>query len=402
MSIGISSALELEPESYAELLNLDEPLAASSSRPDYGLHACDGCLRRSWLLTALAGYLDARRHDLQRLTRLLTLSDGDLVRALGAHKRQDLREQYESFERSRVRLGLCAAAICRHDPNYPYMLNQAQALGTPAVLYIDGDVERFKTMFTEPAVAIVGIRKATDYGIEIARSMARDLTAAGVPVISGLAEGIAAAAHLGAIDAGGPTLTVMPGGVDICYPANKRALFASMKGSGCAVSELPCGFRMRRWCYAGRSRIVTGLARVVVVVEADKSPVDLMVANLARMLGKTVAAVPGRVTSSSSRGTHSLLTQGARLVEGAQDILDLLYGVGARHVPPPGPDLEPALQSIIEKVGSGHDTVNKLAATGLDPQDALMALTELELMGKITRGDGGRYVPCAGLGVAPS
>lgn len=397
--MSVASALQLEPESFAELLTLDEPDEQILERPDYGMRACNDCLRRSWLLTALTGYLDARRHDLQRLTRLLTLSDGDLVRALGAERRLDIREQYEAFKPSQVRLDSCAAAVCRHDPHYPYMLSQAQALGTPAVLYVDGDVESFKRMFAEPAVAIVGIRKATDYGIEIARSMARDLTAAGVPVISGLAEGIAAAAHLGALDAGGPTLTVMPGGVDICYPANKRALFASMKTSGCGISELPCGFRMRRWCYAGRSRIITGLARLVVVVEADKIPADLMVANLAKMLGKTVAAVPGRVTSSTSRGTHALLTQGARLIEGAQDVLDLLYGVGARHVPPPGPDLEPELQSILEKVGAGCDTVNKLAAMGLDPQDALMALTELELMGKITRGDGGRYVPCAGLGV---
>jgi DNA processing protein len=400
--MGNAGTLELTtPENFDDLLSSEGIEEGAPKRPDNDMHACDDCLRRSWLLSVLTGYLDARRYDLQRLTRLLALTDGDLLTALGAHKREDLRQQYEEFDPRSIRLDTCAGAVCRHDPNYPYILNQAQGLGTPAVLYLAGDVERFKTMFAEPAVAIVGIRKATDYGIEIARSMARDLTAAGVPVIGALSEGISSAAHLGALDAGGPTLTVMPGGVDICYPANKRALYQTLQASGCAISELPCGSRSRRWCFTARSRIVAGLARLVVVIEADKTPVDLMLANLAKTLGKTVAAVPGRVTSSSSRGSHSLLTEGARLVEGAQDVLDLLYGVGARHVPPPGPELEPALQAILEKVGAGQDTVSKLASTGLETQEALMAVTELELMGKLTRGDGGRYVPCSGLGVAP-
>jgi DNA processing protein len=398
--MSLAGTLELTtPESFDDLLTTETLEETAQGNTSHGMHACDDCLRRSWLLSALTGYLDARRYDLQRLTRLLALSDGDLLKALNAHKHEDLRQEYEEFDHKSLRLRGCTAAVCLHDQHYPYILSQT--LGSPAVLYVAGDVERFKTMFAEPAVAIVGIRKATDYGIEIARSMARDLTAAGVPVISAMAEGIPAAAHLGALDAGGPTLTVMPGGVDICYPANRRAMYQTLQASGCAISELPCGCRSRRWCFPARNRVVTGLARMVVVIEADKTPVDLMTANLAKALGKTVAAVPGRVTSPSSRGAHTLLTEGARLVEGAQDVLDLLYGIGARHVPPPGPDLEPKLQEILEKVGAGHDTVSKLSSTGLETQDALMAVTELELMGKLTRGDGGRYVPCSGLGVIP-
>jgi DNA processing protein len=157
---------------------------------------------------------------------------------------------------------------------------------------------------------------------------------------------------------------------------------------------------MRRWCYAARDRVVTGLVRIVVVVEAERTQSDLMVANFAKTLGKTVAAVPGRVTSTTSQGSHTLLSQGARLIESAQDVLDLLYGVGAKQVPPPGPELDPSLQGILEKVGAGYDTLSKLASTGLSAQDALMALTELELMGKVARGDGGRYVPCAGVRIA--
>ncbi|HEY7932650.1 MAG TPA: DNA-processing protein DprA [Solirubrobacteraceae bacterium] len=398
-----TATTDMTAERFAELITTEEPSAVETvERPTYGVHACRECLRRSWLLTVMTGYLDSRRHDVRRLTRLLALSDLELLSALGAHRRESVLREYEQFDISCLNLESCSAAVCKHDPHFPYALAQAQALGTPSALFLLGDVECFKTLFSEPAVAIVGIRKATDYGIEIARSLARDLTSAGVPVISGLAEGIAAAAHLGALDAGGPTLTVMPGGADICYPVNKRALYKSLQASGCAISELPCGFRMRRWCYAARNRVITGLARLVVVVEAERTQGDLMVANFANTLGKTVAAVPGRVTSTTSQGSHSLLNQGARLIENAQDILDLLYGVGAKRVPPPGPELDPPLQAILEKVGSGYDTLSKLASTGLEAQDALMALTELELMGKIARGDGGRYVPCASLGVVAS
>jgi DNA processing protein len=388
---------ETVAERFAKLITTDEQVQEIVAPPTHGLHACQECLRHSWLLTRLTGYLDSRRHDLRRLTRILRMSDLELLGAVGATQGSAIVREYEQFELSAVHLESCTAAVCRHDPHFPYALTQAQALSTPSVLYLLGNVESFKSMFSEPAVAIVGVRKATDYGIELARSLARDLTGAGVPVVSGLAEGIAAAAHLGALDAGGPTLTVMPGGVDVCYPVTKRALYGALQASGCAVSELPCEFRIRRWCYAARNRVVTGLARLVVVVEAERNIGDLMVANFARTLGKTVAAIPGRVTSPTSRGTHALLSSGARLVEGAQDVLDLLYGYGVKRVPPPGPKLDARLQKIVEKVGAGYDTLAKLAALGIESQEALMALTELELMGLVTRGDGGRYVPSSGL-----
>jgi DNA processing protein len=394
--MNATTTRELAAERFAALITTNEDAQEILERPSYGVSACRECLRRSWLLTVVTGYLDSRRHDLRRLTRLLRLSDVELISAIGGNRGATILSEYEQFDEKAVDLEACTAAVCRHDPYFPYSLNQAQALGTPAVLHVLGNIEAFKNMFDEPAVAIVGVRKATDYGIEVARGLARDLTAAGVPVISGLSEGIAAAAHLGALDAGGPTLTVMPGGVDICYPVTKRSLYMSMQKSGCVVSELPCGFRMRRWCYAARNRVVTGLVRMVIVVEAERNPGDLMVANFAKTMGKTVAAIPGRVTSPTSRGTHALLGQGARLVEGAQDVLDLLYGYGVKRVPPPGPELEPRLQDVCDKVDAGYDTIAKLVTTGMESQETLMALTELELMGKVTRGDGGRYVLSSG------
>ena len=169
------------------------------------------------------------------------------------------------------------------------------------------------------------------------------------------------------------------------------------------MAELPCGRKPRDWCYPARERIVVGLARLTVVVEADDQPSELQGARIARALGRTVAAVPGRVTSPASRGTHALLMAGASLVRGPGDALELLYA----GTPPRAPQgakrgigaasgtaaLEPRLQTTLEQVGAGRDTPAKLSAASADAGEALLALGELELMGLLTRGDSGRYMP---------
>jgi DNA processing protein len=173
------------------------------------------------------------------------------------------------------------------------------------------------------------------------------------------------------------------------------------------VAEPPCGYRERRWCRPARARTVAGLAALTIVVEADDSERELLSARLARGLHRTLAAVPGRVSSPVSRGTNTLLMEDAALVREPADALDLLYGVGASRpgTPQPNPshersamvperaNLEPRLQAMLERVGSGRDTPGKLTCSGEDPGETLLALTELELMGLLGRGDGGRYVP---------
>jgi DNA processing protein len=241
---------------------------------------------------------------------------------------------------------------------------------------------------------------ATDYGLEVARSLARDLSYAGVPVLGGIADGIPSAAHAGALDAGGTTVTVMPGGVDVCIPARRGSLYEEIVDHGCAISEMPFGARARRWTYAARNRIVAGFAGLVVVVEAEDRPGDLMLARFARTLGRTVVAVPGRVTSAASRGTHALIADGTPLVRDAQDVIDLLYGAGAKNAADrPTPEyvgISDDQRRILALVAGGADTPERLVAKGFAVERALIGLAELELRGSLIRGDGGRYLPCGG------
>ena len=292
-----------------------------------------------------------------------------------------------------VRAGV--ETIHRHAPGYPRALEGSP--GAPRMLYVLGGRERLARLLAQPVVAIVGSRRPTDYGMEMASSLARGLAASRVTVISAFANGIAAAAHAGALEIDGPTVTVMAGGVDRVEPASRRGLYERVIACGCAIAEPPCGMTQSRWSAIARARTVAALAAVTIVVEADDSPWDLRVARTALALGRTVAAIPGRVTSPVSRGTNALLMEGAPLVRGPGDALDVLYGVGApskrRPAPPARAKLEPRLQAVLEQVGAGRDTPGKLTSAGEDAGEALLALAELELMGLLGRGDGGRYVP---------
>jgi DNA processing protein len=252
-------------------------------------------------------------------------------------------------------------------------------------------------------VAIVGSGAASDYGMETARGLARGLVASGVTVVASLTDGIAIAAHTGALEAGGGSIAVMGGGLGVSCPARRRALYACVTERGCAVCELPLDRSGRRWGQLASERIVVALARLAVLVEADQTPADLAAARIALALGRSVAAVPGRVSSPLSRGTNALLMDGASLVRGPQDVLELLHPpdapAGRLEAPAPAAaadahsGLEPRLRATLERVGSGCDTPDKLARSGADPTDVLLALSELELMGLLARGDGGRYLP---------
>ncbi len=283
------------------------------------------------------------------------------------------------------------AEVCRHDPRFPVAL--AQMRGAPRVLHVVGGPERLERLLGQPAVAIVGSHKATDYGMETTRGLARGLAASGVTVLGALADGIAAAAHLGALEVDGPTVTVMPGGANVCYPASRRALHKRIGDVGCVVSEQPWGRGIQRWSHLARTRIVVGMAQMVILVEAEENPTALAPARLAEVLGRTVAAVPGRVSSPASQGPHALLAAGARLIRGPQDALDALYGVGIKQAPAKKIPLTPSLREVLAQVGSGHDTLAKLAAAGHDAEETIVALAELELTGALVRGDGGRYLP---------
>jgi DNA processing protein len=356
----------------------------------------------------LGARLDVRRYDTERLVAVLALPDDELLSALGVSAVEQLEARHGPFRAEDVHPHPMQhgtpVTICRHDRRYLEALRhqppgEAGLWAAPPVLRVAGDSRRLSALAAAPAVAIVGTRRATDYGLEVARSLSRDLACAGLPVLSGLAEGIPCAAHAGALEAGGVTVTVMAGGADVCLPARKRSLYEAIIERGCAISELPCGTRARRWCYAARNRVIAGLADVVVVVEAEDRPSELMLPEFARAIGRTVVAVPGRVTSAASRGTHGLIAAGAVLVESAQDVLDVVYGEGARRIwerPAIDTQRTGAEQGrILTRVATGADTLDRLVAKGVGVREALLGLTELELSGCLIRGDGGRYLPRA-------
>lgn len=359
--------------------------------------ACDACLRRAWLLARLAGYIENARRAKAALPELLALPDDRLIAAVGGRDVEQLTAELERVDpdeqRSRA-AGASLLAVCKHGPQYPPQL--LDAADAPAALFVGGRAETLAALCGEEprAVGIVGARQASREGLEIARALGRDLGMAGVPVISGMALGIDAAAQRGAIDGGGTSIAVLGGGADVAYPPSKARLHETLLARGLVISELPPQTGPRRWTFPARNRIIAGLADLVVVVEATERSGSLITADLALRLGREVAAVPGSVVSQQSAGTNALLRDGATLVRGVDDVLDALYGAGAapRIEREPGDGLEPELRVLMDCVHAGHDTIGAMiASTGLDGTQVLVALAELELRGLLQRGPGGQY-----------
>jgi DNA processing protein len=259
------------------------------------------------------------------------------------------------------------------------------------VLHIAGDPE---CVGVDDSGAVVGARRATPYGLTVARDLGCGLSSAGVTVVSGLALGVDSAAHAGALEGTAAPVAVLAGGADRPYPASKRQLHAAVRAAGAVVSEMPPGFGIHRWAFVARNRLIAALAQVVVVVEATERSGSLTTADLGADVGRTVAAVPGRVTCAVASGTNALIRDGALLVRGVRDVLEALaeltganYDTTAR----PGPALAPELQQLLDAIGAGHSTLPMLAAHGLDPRRVLSGLGQLEALGLIRRGFGGRY-----------
>jgi DNA processing protein len=356
---------------------------------------CPSCARHRWLLGKLSARLDFCAREPARFWRLLELADVDLIDAIGGRRRASLRASWEQWEPPEIDCDEYAQSICRHHRVYPRSLRENPL--APHALDVGGGLARFVKVSNETVVAIVGTRRATDYGMEIARELARGLAVSGVTVAGGLAEGIALAAHSGALQAPGATFTVMASGLERCSPALCEALYRRVIAQGCAISEAPAELPPHPWGVLARARTLALLAQLVIVVEAEERPWELACARIAQELGKPVAAVPGRLSSPASRGTHALLMSGAQLIRGPQDALDLLYGVGMREVLEPTMEIEPRLQRLLERVGRGEDTLTKLATRTGESGDIAQALVELELRGLLLRGDGGRYLTSAGM-----
>jgi DNA processing protein len=358
--------------------------------------ACAQCRRRSWLLAELSGPLEFCARDRQRLIETLALEDEMLIDALAGRRRAELQATYSALRFSESARGKGVESICRHSRVYPDTLDGPSA---PRTLSVAGGVKKMARLTEAPMVAIVGSRAASDYGMQVGRGLARGLAASGVTVVSVLSDGVATAVLLGALEAGATPIAVLGSGLEVSPPTRQRALFERIRREGCAIAELPQDCGGRRWGSLASERIPVEMAQLSIVVEAEETEGDLFAARIAKARHRTVAAVPGRVSSPLSRGAHALLMEGASMVRDPQDALELLYASGAsagasRSVAQQGDALlEPWLLAVLERVGAGADTPAKLTRARQDHGETLLALSELELMGLLSRGDGGRYVP---------
>jgi DNA processing protein len=256
---------------------------------------------------------------------LLALADEDLAESVARGKEPELLGAVAGRgipEMQEELVAACCWAVCRHSEHYPAALLDLDAV--PHALIGRGKRALIGAHPLSQTVAVVGSRRASSYGREVARSLGAELASAGILVVCGLAFGIDACAHRGALDLGGPTAAVLGCGPDTPYPAAHRSLWRKISEEGVVVSELPPGSVPWRWTFPARNRILAGLAGVTVVVEAAARSGSLITARLAREAGRQLGAVPGPVNSRQSSGPNQLLADGAHLVRGAEDVLALL------------------------------------------------------------------------------
>ena len=357
--------------------------------------ACVDCLRRSWLIAGLGPFIQVACDDRagRRTPELLRLSDRDLATAVAPKRVDEILTGNRSLEESELRRCLeeaCCWALCRHDDRFPEGLED----GADAPVCIIGRGQAFplEEVTMDGSITVVGARRATGYGLEVARLLGAELASAGLVVVSGLALGIDGAVHRGAVERG-RTLAVLAGGPDRPYPTSHTRLYRSIVDAGLVISEMPPGARPWRWGFPARNRIMAALSGMTVVVEAARRSGSLITAEMAADAGREVGAVPGPVTAGPSAGTNELIASGAALVRDGADILDRLSGFGFA-VPETlfGPEIGKAETALLEAVEAGHTMIDSLApASGMSIAEAASGLARLEIAGYVTCSLTGEY-----------
>ena len=272
-------------------------------------------------------------------------------------------------------------------PQYPARL--AAIADPPPLLWCRGAPPRLDG----PTVAIVGSRAGSPYACEVASRLGSGLAAAGVAVVSGLARGVDGAAHRGALAAGGLTVGVPGCGLDVVYPPEHRDLLRAVAAAGAVMGELPPGEPPRPFHFPRRNRIISGLSLAVVVVEASERSGSLITARCAAEQGRDVMAVPGNVLAGRSRGAHALIRDGARIVESADDILEEIGSGLARGAAAEESGSETTADPLLRCMdrGESYDLDELAALTPCDPAELAARVVELEIEGRITRSDTGRF-----------
>lgn len=279
------------------------------------------------------------------------------------------------------------------DQDYPSLLREID--DPPLVLYVAGELP----IDTARAIAIVGTRRASRYGNLVAGRFASQLALRGIVIVSGLAAGIDSAAHQGALDVGGKTVAVLGSGLDSLYPKRNRALFERIVAQGTVISEYPLGTKPAKWTFPQRNRIISGLSRGVIVVQAPERSGALITARLALEQGREVFAVPGNITSIVSAGTNRLIKDGAKLVDRVEEVLDEFPDLRTIERPAGAltEDETPALgereRRVYDLIGVEPVHVDDIIARAdLSPTEASHVLLLLQLEGLIEEVEGGRYI----------
>ncbi len=318
----------------------------------------------------------------------------------------DLEAQEAAIEKYEVRF------VTMEDPLYPARL--AEIYDPPLSLFTRGDLHEADQF----CVAIVGTREATAYGLRMAERLGTELAARGLTVASGMALGVDAAAHRGALSTGGRTIAVLGCGVDVVFPAENAELMHEIIQGGCVVSPFPMGMKALKGNFPQRNRVISGLSMGTVVVEAPPGSGALITARQAAEQGREVFAVPGQVGNRNSLGPHTLIREGAKLVESAEDILaELEVPAAARRAPAPSraaqkaaanaapPEHVPAaatpvpavsevekdVLAVLSPEGSFVDEIS--LACRISVSEALSSLTMLELKGLVRQFSGKRFAP---------
>ena len=287
-------------------------------------------------------------------------------------------------------------------PDYPQMLRESP--DAPAALFVRGDIR----ILAEPQIAMVGSRNPTAGGRATARDFAAFFARAGLTVTSGLALGIDAACHEGALAAGGPTVAVLGCGLDQVYPRNHEALAERITRQGAVISEFPPGTEPRAACFPQRNRIIAGLSHGTLVIEAAEKSGSLITARLAGVAGRDVFAIPGSIHNPLARGCHQLIRQGAKLVERPEDVLcelkisltdQLVEGAPAKpsDAAVGAPLLDKAYKILLDALAFEPASVDTLIErTGMNSESIASMLLILELDGHVAPHPGGRYSRMAG------
>ncbi len=338
-----------------------------------------GTTRLEGLVRAFESLAAFRRASVEDLTTL-GLPAEEAESLLAEARMRPVEEEKDRAEAAGLVL------VTREDAAYPLPLREVK--GAPPVLYQRGEWHPDPDL---PAIAVVGTRKPTPYGRQVAQRLGRELAGAGIAVVSGMARGVDGVAHRGALEAQGRTVAVLGCGLDRCYPPEHRALMDAITGSGAVLSEFPMGCPPFAANFPRRNRIISGLVRGVVVVEAAERSGSLITARLGLEQGREVFAVPGPITSPYSRGTHALLRQGARLLGGVEDIfeeLNLESAGGETEVP-----LGEEERMVLEHLGLDPVSVDRLVGkTGLPADRLASVLALLEMKDRVRDVGGGRVV----------